>query len=215
MAKPEDEKQVAAAAPVQPQPTSQMSGLIQGIANGGRIGLPSKADAVARMMPAPVANAIDIGTMIARGLRGPKTPAISSAAAAPAPAAATQPTVQQPASSTLGLTPVSLDKMWNTKLNQAPQASAVQPAAARSRPSIVRAATPKVAQGVAAAAAPQAPVDDNSVIIDRGVGGPPGSVMAMVDNETGQVLTARGDTDTYRPFEGQYMTQGQQDEITA
>lgn len=232
MAKPEEEKQVIAGVSEvdagQPRPptanyrelvrsqvpiseTIGKSGVIQSAANGGRIGLPSKADAVARMMPAPVANAVDIGTMIARGLRGPKTPAIASAAAAPAPAAAKQPTVQQ-AGSMLGLTPVPVDKMWNTKLNQAtPSATAGN---VRSRPTVPGAPKPQAAPVAAPIQAAAAPAADDSVIIDRGLARP-GSTMAMIDHETGDILTAAGGTDTYRQFEGQYMTQGQQDEITA
>lgn len=136
------------------------------------------------------------------------------------PAATKQPTVQKPAApqsgSMLGLTPVSMDKMWNTPLNQ-PKPAAPAASNARSRPTVPGAPKPQaapVAAPIQAAAAPAAQAADDSVIIDRGIGRP-GSTMAMIDHETGSILTAGGGTDTYRPFEGEYMTQGRQDEITA
>lgn len=196
---------------------SGAQGVIQGVANGGRIGLPSKFDAAARMLPAPVANAIDTGMLIAKGLRRPNTPAISSAVAAPTPAAAKQPVVQQPAGSKLGLPSVSTEQLWNTKLNQT-DAQTAPAGNVRSRPTVTGAAKtqpqPKTTAPAAPAAPAAQPAADDSVIIDRGLGRP-GSTFAMIDNETGQILTAAGGTDTYRPFEGEYVTQGRQDEITA
>lgn len=135
------------------------------------------------------------------------------AAAPSAPAAVSKPPIQQAGGSMLGLTPVAPGQLWNTPLNQGNQAKAATPTgSARSRPTIP--GVPK-AQPQAEPAAPAAqPAADDSVIIDKGIGRP-GSTMAMIDHETGQILTAAGGTDTYRPFEGQYITQDQQDLITA
>lgn len=196
----------------------------QAYQNGGLI---SGAAAASRRALLPAAGvAMDVGRAAGRvsGMLNPWANA-QSAPTPSAPATAKQPTVQKPAApqsgSMLGLTPVSLDKMWNTPLNQPKPAAPAGnvrsrptvPGAPKPAPQVAKPAAPTVAQAAAPAPAPQQPAVDDSVIIDRGIGRP-GSTMAMIDHETGSILTAGGGTDTYRPFEGQYMTQDQQDLIT-
>lgn len=134
---------------------------------------------------------------------------------------------QSAPSPTTPAAPVIASKPWaGQAVNKAtqPQSAATSrvstPPPAPSRPAAKRptisaqaqAPVSRPAQPVAQPAAqPQA---DDSVIIDRGIG-PPGSTIAMVDNNTGRIWAADGGTDVYRPFEGQYVTEGQRDAITA
>ena len=185
--------------------------------NGGLIS--AAGEAMKRVSQPAIGVAQDVGTSLGRvgGLLNPfaKKANAQPAPTPAAPATAKQPTVQKPSTpqsgSTLGLTPASLDKMWNTPLNQTKPAA---PAGnARSRPTVPGAPKQQATTAPIQAAAAPAQAQDDSVIIDRGIGRP-GSTMAMIDHETGQILTAGGGTDTYRPFEGQYVTQDQQDLIT-